>query len=162
MVISTRARVLNAFGTHPLLLRKLINMFYSKYTIFSDVGDVSLTANSGSAFEVFYQPQNTKQLPSFKLVDNRYAVELNVKNTLRTLEVITENLKAIINKSPLKISYYQGEKLLTEEEGGLFLQDTLRGFRFKLQQNEKLIGGGQRLLGMDRLGHRFPLYNKAD
>ncbi|AGH44731.1 glycoside hydrolase family 31 protein [Paraglaciecola psychrophila] len=134
----------------------------NKLMVLSDVGDVSITAYSGSAFEVFYQPQNTKQLPSFALVDNQYAVELNVKNTPRTLEVSTENLKAIINKSPLKISYYQGEKLLVEEEVGLFLQDTLRGFRFKLQQNEKLIGGGQRVLGMDRRGHRFPLYNKAD
>ena len=67
----------------------------NKLVVLSDAGDVSLTAYSGSAFEVFYQPQNTKQLPSFALVDNQYAVELNVKNTPNTLEVSTENLKAI-------------------------------------------------------------------
>ncbi|MFT6285044.1 MAG: oligosaccharide 4-alpha-D-glucosyltransferase [Arenicella sp.] len=134
----------------------------NKLVVISDAGEVSLTAYSGNAFEVFYQPKNIKQLPSFALIDNQYAVELNITNTLSTLEVSTENLKAIINKSPLKIRYYQGEKLLVEEEVGLFLQDTLRGFRFKLQQDEKLIGGGQRVLGMDRRGHRFPLYNKAD
>ena len=130
--------------------------------VLTDEGKVSLTAYSAHAFEVFYQPKNTKQLPSFALVDSQNSVVLNFRNTLKTLEVSTGKLKAIIDKSPLKISFYQGEKLLVEEEVGLFLQDTLRGFRFKLQQNEKLIGGGQRVLGMDRRGQRFPLYNKAD
>jgi len=130
--------------------------------VLSDQGEVSLTAYSEHAFEVFYQPQNTKQLPSFALVGSQDEVLLTFKNTLSTLELSTGNLTAIIDKSPLKIRYYQGEELLLEEEMGLFLQDTLRGFRFKLQQNEKLIGGGQRVLGMDRRGHRFPLYNKAD
>jgi oligosaccharide 4-alpha-D-glucosyltransferase len=130
--------------------------------VLTDVGDVSLTAYSANAFEVFYQPKNTKQLPSFALVKNPKIVMLYVKNTPTTLEISTGKLKAIIDKSPLKIRYYQADKLLLEEELGLFLQDTLRGFRFKLQQNEKLMGGGQRVLGMDRRGHRFPLYNKAD
>jgi oligosaccharide 4-alpha-D-glucosyltransferase len=130
--------------------------------VLTDEGKVSLTAYSDNAFEVFYQSKNTKQLPSFALVDSQKSVVVGLKNTPGTLELNTGNLKAIINKSPLKISYYQGETLLVEEEVGLFLQDTLRGFRFKLQQNEKLIGGGQRVLGMDRRGHRFPLYNKAD
>jgi oligosaccharide 4-alpha-D-glucosyltransferase len=130
--------------------------------VLTDAGQVSLTAYSADAFEVFYQPKNTKQLPSFALVDSQNSVLLHFKNTLKTLEVSTGKLKAIIDKSPLKISYYQGEKLLVEEEVGLFLQDTIRGFRFKLQENEKLMGGGQRVLGMDRRGHRFPLYNKAD
>ena len=130
--------------------------------VLTDEGKVSLTALSANAFEVFYQPQNTKQIPSFALVGSQDAVVLNLKNSLKSLQLSTGKLKAIINKSPLKISYYQGDKLLVEEEVGLFLQDTLRGFRFKLQQDEKLLGGGQRVLGMDRRGHRFPLYNKAD
>jgi oligosaccharide 4-alpha-D-glucosyltransferase len=134
----------------------------SALVVLTDEGEVSLTAYSVHAFEVFYQPNNTKQLPSFALVDNQETVILDLKNTLSTLQVSTGKLTAVIAKSPLKISFYQGEKLLVEEEVGLFLQDTLRGFRFKLQQHEKLIGGGQRVLGMDRRGHRFPLYNKAD
>ena len=35
-------------------------------------------------------------------------------------------------------------------------------FDFKLMNDEKIMGGGQRVLGMDRRGHRLPLYNKAD
>lgn len=130
--------------------------------ILTNEGEVSLTAYSEHAFEVFYQPKNIKQLPSFALSDSQNTVVLNLKNTLNTLELSTGKLTAVIDKSPLNIRYYQGKTLLIEEEVGLFVQDTLRGFRFKLQDNEKLMGGGQRVLGMDRRGHRFPLYNKAD
>ena len=130
--------------------------------VLTDEGEVSLSAYSAHSFEVFYQPNNTKQLPSFALLNNPKTVKLDLKNTRNTVQVSTGKLKAIIDKSPLKIRYYQEEALLLEEEVGLFLQDTQRGFRFKLQQNEKLMGGGQRVLGMDRRGHRFPLYNKAD
>ncbi|WDE11114.1 TIM-barrel domain-containing protein [Thalassomonas haliotis] len=35
------------------------------------------------------------------------------------------------------------------------------GFRFKLQQQEKLFAGGQRVLGMDRRGFKLPLYNQT-
>lgn len=35
------------------------------------------------------------------------------------------------------------------------------GFRFKLQPLEKILGGGQRVLGMDRRGQKMPLYNRA-
>lgn len=129
--------------------------------ISTDQGQVSLSARSAHAFEVFYQPNNTKQLPSFALDDDSEIIELAVKSNLTTVQASTGNLTAVIDKSPVKIRYYQAEKLLLEEEVGLFLQDTQRGFRFKLQPDEKLIGGGQRVLGMDRRGQRFPLYNKA-
>ncbi|NQZ28652.1 MAG: DUF5110 domain-containing protein [Colwellia sp.] len=37
----------------------------------------------------------------------------------------------------------------------------VQGFRFYLDDTEKLVGGGERVLGMDRRGHSFPLYNRA-
>jgi oligosaccharide 4-alpha-D-glucosyltransferase len=133
----------------------------SALVILTDQGKVSINAHSKQAFEVFYELTHTKQLPSFALIKPNYDTELQLINTLKTLRLTTGTLTAVIEKSPLRISYFQGEKLLLEEETGLFVQDTVRGFRFKLQPEEKLIGGGQRVLGMDRRGHRLPLYNKA-
>lgn len=37
----------------------------------------------------------------------------------------------------------------------------MRGFRFALSPEEKLLGGGERVMGMDRRGQRLPLYNRA-
>ena len=50
---------------------------------------------------------------------------------------------------------------MVAEEHGYFAQDTVRGFRFQLDDGEKILGGGQRVMGMDRRGRRMPLYNKA-
>jgi oligosaccharide 4-alpha-D-glucosyltransferase len=133
----------------------------STLVILTDQGKVSINARSKQAFEVFYEPTDTKQLPSFALINLKYDTQLQLINSINTLKITTGTLTAVIEKSPLRIRYFQGEKLLLEEESGLFLQDTIRGFRFKLQPEEKLIGGGQRVLGMDRRGHRLPLYNKA-
>ncbi|MFT4938302.1 MAG: oligosaccharide 4-alpha-D-glucosyltransferase [Paraglaciecola sp.] len=127
----------------------------------SDEGLVTLTAYHQNAFEVFYQPNDTKQLPSFAIGSAPLKTKLSVQNNKQSLVFSAPMLRAVIDKSPLRISYYGGDKLLVEEEIGLFNQDTVRGFRFKLQADEKLIGGGERVLGMDRRGHRFPLYNKA-
>ena len=127
----------------------------------TDQGQVSLTALNEQAFEVFYQTNNSKQLPSFALAKEQSGASLKVKDNAESLHVSTNKLTAVIDKSPLTIRYYQAGKLLLEEETGVFVEDTVRGFRFKLQPQEKLIGGGQRVLGMDRRGHKFPLYNKA-
>ena len=72
----------------------------------------------------------------------------------------TPALTARIQKSPLRVSYFRGDELLIAEEQGGYAFETMRGFRFHLSDGEKLIGGGQRVLGMDRRGQRLPLYNK--
>jgi oligosaccharide 4-alpha-D-glucosyltransferase len=129
--------------------------------IHTDEGQLSLTAYNQDALEVFYQPRQTKQLPSFAIGSEVLPTKVSVTDGSDQLIFNAGSLVAHIQKSPLRITYYQKEKLLLEEEVGLFVQDTVRGFRFKLQDNEKLLGGGERVLGMDRRGHRFPLYNKA-
>lgn len=66
-----------------------------------------------------------------------------------------------VDKSPFKLSFSYNNVLKTQEERGFFKTSAMRGFRFVLDQQEKLYGGGQRVVGMDRRGYRFPLYNKA-
>ncbi|MFT6899455.1 MAG: oligosaccharide 4-alpha-D-glucosyltransferase [Paraglaciecola sp.] len=129
--------------------------------IHSDEGQLRVTAYNSHAFEVFYQPNQTKQLPSFAIGGGPLVTKVTLKDQAQSLSFQVKGLRAVIEKSPLRISYYQGNKLLLAEEVGLFKQDTLRGFRFSLQTGEKLLGGGERILGMDRRGQRFPLYNKA-
>lgn len=127
-------------------------------------GSLTITAINEASFEVFYQPENVKQLPSFALVEGateRHHVDTTLASFDEYLEFSVANLTARLRISPFSISYYRDGKLLVAEEAGLFNFDTLRGFRFTLQDDEKIMGGGQRVLGMDRRGHRMPLYNKA-
>ncbi|RJG18959.1 glycoside hydrolase family 31 protein, partial [Massilia cavernae] len=73
----------------------------------------------------------------------------------------TQGISATVTREPFGISYsYKGTPLLAEQEGY-----TRRGAKesigFALDADEALYGGGARALGMNRRGHRLPLYNKA-
>ncbi len=127
----------------------------------TDEGKLSLTFYQSDVVEAFYQPTGVKQLPSFSISQQPQPLALNVADSDNSLRVSSASLSVNINKSPLQLNYYRGDKLLLAEEQGYIKQDGSHGFRFALTDGEKLLGGGQRVLGMDRRGHKFPLYNKA-
>ncbi|MEM9688771.1 MAG: TIM-barrel domain-containing protein, partial [Pseudomonadota bacterium] len=120
-----------------------------------------ITAVDDAAFYVHYVEDDIQQLPSFALKGIPDPVITVLRENDQKLEFAIDGLTAVVHKSPLRIAFEQrGEPLLAEEHG-YFALDTLRGFRFSLDDSEKLLGGGQRVLGMDRRGHRLPLYNRA-
>ncbi|HWV14111.1 MAG TPA: TIM-barrel domain-containing protein [Cellvibrio sp.] len=123
-------------------------------------GELTLAAYGNDALEVHYIAQSSKQLPSFSIGSEPLPTQVSVREDKSSLDFIAGNVKARIEKSPLKVSYYRGKELLLAEEKGFFNYETLRGFRFALQPEEKLLGGGERILPMDRRGTNLPLYNK--
>jgi oligosaccharide 4-alpha-D-glucosyltransferase len=133
----------------------------NRLQIQTDKGQLSLTFYQSDVVEAFYQPDGVKQLPSFSISQQPAAVNLRLSEATDSLTVASAGLTVKINKAPLQLSYYRGDTLLLAEEQGYVKQNEQHGFRFALSDNEKLLGGGQRVLGMDRRGHKFPLYNKA-
>ncbi|GLP95850.1 TIM-barrel domain-containing protein [Paraferrimonas sedimenticola] len=127
----------------------------------TDEGEVRLTGYGDGAIGVHYAPTNVKQLPSFAIDENAPITLGEVKLNGAVIEYQLPQISAKIETQPLNISFYHQGEAIVAEESGLFVHDNVRGFRFKLDDSEKLIGGGQRVLGMDRRGHRLPLYNKA-
>lgn len=127
----------------------------------TDEGLVEITALANDSFEVFYQPSGIKQLPSFAIDGVAKQTELDISDKPESLMLIAPGIRAEIRKSPLSIRYFRNDTLLLAEHQGLFVDDNKRGFSFALQEGEKLLGGGERIVGMDRRGQRFPLYNKA-
>ncbi|MBT1064763.1 DUF4968 domain-containing protein [Bowmanella sp. Y26] len=127
----------------------------------TDEGLVTLTAYQNSVFEVLYQPEGETPLPSFAISEKARKANASYQEMTEYLLLTNSGLTAKIQKSPLQISYYRDDQLLLAEEKGAFAKQTLRGFRFRLQEQEKLLGGGQRVMGMDRRGQRLPLYNRA-
>lgn len=125
-------------------------------------GELALTAYGGDVFEAHYVAENSKQLPSFSINREPVPTSVKVSEDKSHLDFSAGALTAKIEKSPFKVSYYRGKELLVAEEKGFFNYDALRGFRFELQKQEKLLGGGERILGMDRRGTRMALYNKAN
>ena len=127
----------------------------------STLGELRVTAVDNAAFEVHYIEDGVKQLPSFALAPQDVSFTGTVDDSDDAVAFSTEGLKAVIDKSPVRIAFYRNGMPLVAEEHGYFAYETTRGFRFALTRGEKIMGGGQRVLGMDRRGHRLPLYNKA-
>ncbi|MCC2615495.1 DUF4968 domain-containing protein [Aestuariibacter halophilus] len=153
------------FATAPLQAAEYVSHVVTGnvVTVRTDEGLVRLRALTDDALEVWYQPDGVEQLPAFAIAEQQVAnapdIELN--HTGQSLILTLPGLTAVMQKSPLRIRYLRDEKPLLGEEIGLFVNTTQRGFRFFLTPAEKLFGGGQRVLGMDRRGHRLPLYNQA-
>ena len=115
----------------------------------TDAGKLSLQFYQNDVVEAFYQPQGVKQLPSFSISQQAQALALNLTEAADSLTLSSAALTVKINKAPLRLSYYRGDKLLLAEQQGYFREDGQHGFRFALSQDEKLLGGGQRVLGMN-------------
>ncbi len=158
----------------------------NKLVITTTDGVVEINALNQAAFEVHYQLTGAKQLPSFAIdkqsqrsvLANKLSKSLKIKDSDKQLMFSTSELVARIDKSPLRISYHKPSgELIAAEAQGFFAKTPVQtskavsnasqetsfnlGFRFKLQPQEKILGGGQRVLGMDRRGQKMPLYNRA-
>lgn len=167
------------FATQALANEKNNNSYLSyqqkgqSLVITTTLGQLALSAYSDNAIEVKYQYKNKLNnaafLPSYAIKEQAKKQKFSIEETSQQLIFSTGKLKATINKVPFNIRYYQDQTLLVSEEGGFFTGTTIeneklhniQGFRFNLSDNEKLLGGGERVLGMDRCGHRMPLYNRA-
>jgi len=130
-------------------------------TVTTTEGELRLTAVDDSAFEVHYAGDGIKQIPSFALAPQTREYTVATTETANTITAMVDGLTAVIEKSPVRVAFFRDGQPLVEEEQGYFTNESARGFRFTLEDGEKILGGGQRVLGMDRRGHRLPLYNKA-
>jgi len=145
-------------------------------SIHTKAGTLALTAFDDEAIEVVYTKKDVQHLPSFSIAPQTKKHQVKVLNTANTLKFSTGALTAVINKHPLQVSFYKNNQLLVKEKGNYFahqisavatdeaptyFEEYPIGFQFSLSDNEKLLGGGERVLGMNRRGHTLPLYNKA-
>jgi|GEM_PF-14186 len=127
----------------------------------TDIGELRITPLDESAFEIHYAEDGLVQLPSFALRGNPPGIPTAFEETEGSIIVRIAGLTASVSKSPVRIEYLRDDNALLSEDEGYFRNDTMRGFRFRLGPGEKILGGGERVLGMDRRGQRMPLYNKA-
>ncbi len=112
--------------------------------------------------EVHFVPEGEE------LIDSSYAIVLDVSEeqiatvseSFRQITIDTEGIDITIKKWPFKVEYSKdGEPIIAERAGYAF--DSLETIEFQITEEEALYGAGSRALGMDRRGHRLPLYNKA-
>ncbi|NJM49555.1 MAG: DUF5110 domain-containing protein [Sphingomonadales bacterium] len=130
-------------------------------SITTSEGNVTIRAVSAEAFEIVYDVKNDTQFPSFALSGETAPTDVRVEDAGDSIKFITSAMSATIEKSPLRIGYERQGSPLLSEETGFFADENSRGFRFNLTSVERLWGGGQRVLGMDRRGEILPLDNRG-
>ena len=128
--------------------------------IATDEFQVQIRFHHQDAIEVVYDMDSLKSFPSFATGTDAQKVTVNLTDKDDFLTFGSENLYAKVSKAPFAIEFIHDGETITADKQGL---DTTQGvsFHFQLDDTEKLMGTGQRVLGMDRRGHKLPLYNKA-
>ena len=99
--------------------------------------------------------------------DSSVAVIMQPQNPTLTLEDLpgqltlkTGYLTVVFHKNPFYIAFVNRGDTLLQEENGFFERSDNNGVQFKLQEEEKLYGLGERAVGFSLTGRRYPLYNR--
>ncbi|MAQ76528.1 MAG: glycosyl hydrolase [Aquimarina sp.] len=73
----------------------------------------------------------------------------------------SKELRAIISKEPFSIRYeYKGKELVSEDKGYI-KKDSTEILHFSIDKDEVIYGAGNRVVGLNRRGKKYALYNRA-
>ncbi|MBC3831451.1 DUF4968 domain-containing protein [Undibacterium amnicola] len=141
----------------------------SHISITTNDGQYQITPYSTEVFETRFIPKGEVLTPfdqqSHAVVGKPQKVKMQFQETAQQIDYVSSGISVRIQKAPFQISYFYQGKLLTSEKLGYEKIDTVEKNKerisFNLDAQEALYGAGARALGMNRRGHRLPLYNKA-
>lgn len=140
----------------------------SHLEIVTNEGRYTITPYSDAMLETSFFPNGEKlsafEQSSHAVVQTPARVLMRLQKSADGFDYVSAGMRVHVQASPFQISYFYRDKLLTSERLGY---EKLAGaghdyaLSFNLDATEALYGAGARALGMNRRGHRLPLYNKA-
>ena len=134
----------------------------STLLLHTDTATLRVSAVSKNSFSVTYEQDNHANLPSLALPEPLVPQTSVALDTFPEKLVFSAGHAAVhINRASNKLSFYLNNTLMTQERSGLSVDKGRVQLSMQLTPDEKLYGGGQRVLGMNRRGYAMPLYNKA-
>ena len=84
-----------------------------------------------------------------------HKVKIKVKDEVGLLKLATDSVELLIYKNPFQISFvYEGDTII-EEEKGFFKRSDNDGLRFRISENEKIYGLGERANAFNLVGVRL-------
>lgn len=131
---------------------------------------------SNAIMETSFVPKGEQYNPdSHAVVLKPRGTKANYEYRGKVIRYGSDDLRVHITTKPFGVAYYyKGQLLVSEKDGylrskhvpmdlvkGNIVADTTEKLSFNITQNEVLYGGGARALGMNRRGHRLPLFNRA-
>lgn len=118
---------------------------------------------SDKIIETTFIPKGEKYNPTSEaVVLLPQKVKTKVVDNKTVLKITTSDLSVTIDKSPFKVTYtHKNDVIFSENRGYTKVNDSTETLSFNISKDEKLFGGGARVLGMNRRGNRLQLYNRA-
>lgn len=125
-------------------------------------GVVQFRPYAANLIETSFRPQGAAEpQPSHAVVMKPLQLPVRLRQDKEQIEFRAGDMLLKISKSPYQVSYFYKDRPLLSEQQGFHKAGAAQAVDFNISQDEVLYGAGARALGMNRRGHRLPLYNKA-
>ena len=130
------------------------------HTITVSDGEYKIRFLNRGAVETAFMAQGAPNEPSHAIVDASVFQAVEVQELKHKVELITDFMRVVVTYKPFGIAYYKANQLLTQELAATKNEKEVQ-IKLSLNPEEYLMGGGSRVLGMNRRGNLLPLYNRA-
>ncbi|WP_298634013.1 TIM-barrel domain-containing protein [uncultured Umboniibacter sp.] len=113
------------------------------------------------AIRVDFMATLENRAPSRAISPNLSPTQAGFNEAGQQLVFGSNTLQAVIHSDPLSIKFLRDGELVLTETLNIQSDSGASSAVFSITDNEILMGGGSRVLGVDRRGHKLPLYNRA-
>ncbi len=129
--------------------------------VYKQDGKYIIRPYSDKIIETSFIPEGETFDPKSHAVVLTSKVEGDIEENDSVLTYATSGIAVHIVKDPFHISYsYKGKELISEKSG-YQKTDSTEILDFNLDKDEVIYGAGARVVGMNRRGKKYQLYNKA-
>lgn len=135
----------------------------NQLSLFTSQDTISIQFLDELGAEVHYH-STRDSIDSFALDEDTRSLKVKGLSLIDNEEALVYSsgkLSFHVHKKPLSIDVKHNGEWLFTDKGSFSETDTLQQFAFEITESELLMGGGERVLGMDRRGYKLQLYNRA-
>lgn len=132
------------------------------FEVNTDQGKYVIQPYTSHAFHTAFYPSDLPiKQSAFAICQLPENMDVQVEESAKKIALISEGIQVEITKEPLSITYILDNQTLFSIEDGYAASDTSQALSLQINDKEVLYGGGERVLGMNRRGHRLEIYNRA-
>lgn len=128
----------------------------------TDNANAEITVYTPSVFRVRIDNQPLQPDFSYAVVGKVLSVKAQITQTDSEIAIVTDSLKAVVQKKPFSIAFYAPDgKLISQDEPGLttsWAGESVTNYK-KMQDDEHFVGLGEKTGNMDRKGNGYTNWN---
>jgi alpha-glucosidase len=133
-----------------------------KVVIKTTNANAEITVYTPSVIRVRIDNKSLRSDFSYAVVGKILPVKVDITQNDNEIDIVTDSLKAVIQKKPFSVAFYTIDgKLINEDERGLtttWVEQSVTTYK-KMQDDEHFIGLGEKTGNLDRKGNGYTNWN---